>query len=277
MSSLVSVIVPTKNSASTINRCLLSIREQSYKNIEIVVVDNYSTDQTKHIADTIADVVYQLGPERSTQRNFGVEKAKGTYVAIIDSDMYLDDEVIVDCIDAIKKKSGTIGVIVPEQSIGEGFWAKCKQLERSYYLGVPYMEAARFFRKKDFKKVGGYDVNLVSGEDWELSQRIGQLGELARTKAYIRHDEGKLSLWRTMKKKAYYAGLFSAYSKKAGSKAMVSQQTNVIGRYTLFMRKPSTILTHPLIWSGMIFMKTCEFVAIAYGMIRAKKNKGAIN
>ena len=62
---LVSVIIPTKNSTRTIEICLQSIKKQSYPKIEITVVDNYSRDKTKEIAQKYAKV-YNKGTERSS-------------------------------------------------------------------------------------------------------------------------------------------------------------------------------------------------------------------
>ena len=73
------------------------------------------------------------------------------------------------------REDGVAAVVIPEESFGTGFWAQCKRLERSFYLGVIWMEAARFFRKTDFDTVHGYDESLVSGEDWDLAQRIARL------------------------------------------------------------------------------------------------------
>jgi glycosyltransferase involved in cell wall biosynthesis len=139
---LVSVIVPTKNSAETLYACLISIKNQSYKNIELIVVDNFSTDATPEIAKKYADIFLQIGPERSAQRNYGVENAKGELIAIIDSDMVLSEKVTEECVGLYFNNKGVGGIIVPEESFGVGFWAQCKKLERSYYVGVSWMEAA---------------------------------------------------------------------------------------------------------------------------------------
>jgi len=267
---MVTVVVPTKNSGATLEPCLRFIREQSYKNLELIVVDNFSTDNTPAIAKKYADVFYSQGPERSTQRNFGVNKAKGTYVAVLDSDMNLDKTVVQECVDIMQNNEDVRGVVIPEESFGEGFWARCKQLERSFYVGVPYMEAARFFKKSDFLKLGGYNVTMVSGEDWDLSQRIEKLGKLGRTNAYIRHNEGRLSLRRTMQKKAYYAKLFSTYLDNSTDKTKAAQQTNLIKRYALFLRNPRKLFAHPTVGLGVLFMKTCEFAAGGYGIAASK-------
>ena len=59
MEPLVSVIIPTKNSARTIEACLRSVKYQDYKNIEIIVVDNFSTDGTQEIAKKYTEKVYE--------------------------------------------------------------------------------------------------------------------------------------------------------------------------------------------------------------------------
>jgi glycosyltransferase involved in cell wall biosynthesis len=60
VSDIVSVIVSTKNSAQTLRACLLSIKNQSYPYIELIVVDNFSDDMTMHIAKYYADATFQI-------------------------------------------------------------------------------------------------------------------------------------------------------------------------------------------------------------------------
>lgn len=74
---IVSVVVTIKNEENNIENCLKSIESQSYpqEKIEIIVVDNNSTDCTKKISRRFTNKVYNKGPERSVQRNFGMEKA----------------------------------------------------------------------------------------------------------------------------------------------------------------------------------------------------------
>jgi glycosyltransferase involved in cell wall biosynthesis len=59
MQPLVSIVIPTKNSARTLEKCLVSIKNQAYENIEIIVVDNYSTDGTYEIAGKYTTKVFQ--------------------------------------------------------------------------------------------------------------------------------------------------------------------------------------------------------------------------
>jgi glycosyltransferase involved in cell wall biosynthesis len=265
---LVSVIVTTKNNTATLDDCLGSIAKQTYQPIELVVVDNFSTDDTLQIAKKYTDKAYTKGPERCTQRNMGVAKAKGEYVAIIDSDMILSPHVVEQCVAAIEK-NGAAGVVIPEESFGEGFWAQCKKLERSFYVGVPYMEAARFFRRETFRKAGGYDESLISGEDWDLSQRVEKLGKLNRVDTYIYHNEGRISLFKTIRKKYYYAQKFSAYQRKNPDSPKLARQTSPAGRYMLFLTRPGKLFKNPILGIGMLFMKSCEFSFGAAGQLIA--------
>ena len=270
-SPLVSIIIPTKNSAATLEACLTSIIKQTHKNIELIVVDNDSTDNTKHIARDFTKHVFNKGPERSTQRNYGVNKSKGEYVAIIDSDMELSPKVIESCVNAVEQMKAE-AIIIPEESFGEGFWAQCKKLERSFYLGVPWMEAARFFNTNIFKMAGGYDKNMISGEDWDLSQRVETIGKIVRIKEFIFHNEGHLKLTTTIKKKFYYAKQFAKYKSKTKSENL-SSRTGLIDRYRLFFKQPLKLFRNPFLGIGMLFMKSIEFFVGGLGLMSAR-NRG---
>src|SRR4051812_2602470 len=95
---LVSLIITTKNEAKVIEELLISIKKQTYKNIEILIVDNSSSDKTKEIARKYTNLVFNIGPERSAQRNFGAKKAKGMFVVFLDADMILTLSVIESCV-----------------------------------------------------------------------------------------------------------------------------------------------------------------------------------
>ena len=70
---VVSIIVTTRNEEKKIGACLESILQQSMLPLEMIVVDNFSEDKTTVIAQEYGAKVFQLGPERSAQRNYGVE------------------------------------------------------------------------------------------------------------------------------------------------------------------------------------------------------------
>ncbi len=266
---LVSIIIPTRNSQTVLRSCLLSIKAQTYKPIEIVVVDNHSSDKTLKIAQEFTSRIFTKGPERSSQRNVGVRKAKGEYVLIIDSDMELSPEVVAQCVEKMAQDSNVTGVIIPEMSFGKGFWAECKRLEKSFYVGEDWMEAARFFDRKTYLEIGGYHEGMVSGEDWDLSQRMEKKGAIKRIKAFIYHNEGRLSLVQTIKKKFYYATQFATYLEQ-NHQSFVTPQTNVLSRYALYFKKTHLWLSQPGIFAGMLFMKTAELASGGLALLVTK-------
>lgn len=258
---LVSVIVPTKNSEDFLENCLKSIKQQTYKNVELIVVDNNSTDRTKEIAEKYTKKVYNQGPERSAQRNFGAKKSKGKYFLFVDSDMELSHEVIESCVS--KVSNGKIKlVVIPEESFGQGFWAQCKKLERSFYLKVEWIEAARFYEREIFLEMNGYDENIIGEEDFDLPQRIKSKHSkqmVGRINKFIYHNEGELSLLRTIRKKSYYALALDNYKRINTNAEYLKKQSSLTTRYKMYFSNPKKLFFNPIIGIGMLLMKTCEF------------------
>jgi len=267
----VSVVITTKNEQAVIGNLLESLKRQTYKFVEIIVVDNASTDETRKIARRYTDLVFCQGPERSRQRNFGVQKASGKYVLVLDADMELEKRVIEECVELLVKKPKIKAVVIPEKSFGIGFWAKCKRLERNCYLGDEEIEAARLFNKKTFLEFGGYDEKITGPEDWDLPQRIKRKHEVGRVKSFIRHNEGRLSLTKTMKKKFYYAQKFVFYARKHPK--IARRQANLVFR-AAFLHHWRDLLKTPILALGMFFMRSCEMTAGGFGYLAGmKKNK----
>lgn len=267
---LVSVVIPTRNSAATLDACLSSIRAQTYPGVEIIVVDRASTDGTQSLARRHTPHVHDHpGPERSAQRNYGAAKARGHYLLMIDSDMQLTPRVIEACVALAATQPGQAAVIIPEDSFGRGFWASAKALERSYYTGVDWMESPRFIPAATYRAVGGYDEAIAGGEDWDLTQRLRAQGEVGRITEFIRHNEGHIHLRKQLKKRYYYAQGFTKYYAKGQS----SKSTDVLRLYGLFLKNPAKILRHPILWPAMILMKTSELAALALGYTAAAKSK----
>ncbi len=262
--SLVSVIVTTKNSQRFIGSCLKTIKDQSYPNIEIIVVDNFSNDKTKEIALRYTNKFFEKGPERSAQRNFGAIKSKGKYLLILDADMELSEDIIKECVERIESDKNIKAIIIPEISFGESFWAKCKALERSCYIGDETIEAARFFNRDTFFEFEGYDEQITGPEDWDLPQRIKKKYKISRVKSQIRHNEADLSLIKSLRKKYYYSQKFFKYAKKHPE--IAKEQINIIFR-PAFFRNWKKLIEDPIHTSGFLFMKLCEAIAGVIGII----------
>jgi glycosyltransferase involved in cell wall biosynthesis len=264
--SLVSVIVPTRNSARTLEACLDSIHSQLYSPVELIVVDNCSTDGTLEIAQRKGDIVETFGPERSAQRNRGAHLAHGNYLLFVDSDMKLAPQVIGDCLDAIRS-SGAPAVIIPEISVGEGFLAQCRALERSCYIGDDSIEGARFFPRAVFETSGGFDEQLVAMEDWDLTIRVAAGQRLPRSRSHIVHDEGRLRLATVLAKKRYYAASSLHYWRKHGRPTL--GQASLVLR-PAFVRHWRRLARHPVLTAGFLTLKGMEAAAVAWGVLAGR-------
>ena len=97
---LVSVIIPVLNGETRIKKCLESIINQNYKNVEIIVVDNGSQDSTTNIVNDLQKkdtrIKQYLCKEKgvSNARNFGIQKASGDYIMFVDADDTIDKDMV---------------------------------------------------------------------------------------------------------------------------------------------------------------------------------------
>ena len=103
MAPLVSIIIPTHNEQKNIEDCLKSVKDQNYNNFEIIVVDNFSKDNTLKIAKIFTRKYYLMGKERSAQRNFGAKKSKGSYLLFLDADMRLTPNCLAQAVKNIQQ------------------------------------------------------------------------------------------------------------------------------------------------------------------------------
>lgn len=172
---LVSIIVPTRNSAQFLPACLESIANQTYQNIELIVVDRDSTDATKAIAGKFTSHVYNHGPERSAQVNFGVEMAKGEYVYKVDSDFVLDRKVVEECV--AKAAEGFDAVVVHNSPDVRVSWiARIRKFEVDMYKYDITHSSARFVRRDVYQAIGGFNEKITAGEDYDFQNKLMRAG-----------------------------------------------------------------------------------------------------
>lgn len=252
----VAVVVPTRNSATTLRACLESLRAQT-QTCEIIVVDNSSSDETSAIAKELADRVLTRGPERSAQRNAGAALTTAPIVGFIDSDMIVSSTVVEEAAAAIGE--GAVSVVVPERTVGEGYWAKVSAFERSFYQDDQFVEAPRFFPADVFQRVGGFDEAMTGAEDWDLGLRTMPLGARARTKGEIVHEEGRVEFFNICRKKAYYAPGVALFVKKHG----VGTVREMASRP--WLRQPKALAS--TLGVGLIVLKAGQAVAMVGGLV----------
>lgn len=263
----VSVIVPSYNSTQFIKSCLKSLIDQSYKNIEIIVVDRNSKDNTVKIAKEFTNKVYTTwGPERAAQVNYGIRKAKGKYMYRVDSDFILEKEVIKECVEKAESE-GLDGIAVHNTS-GDalGFWADVRKFERDTYKDDNLIVAVRFFIKKSWQKIGGFDESLYGPEDYDFHNRFVKMGfKWGRIKAIERHLGEPKTLADIWNKHFWYGKQMIFYFRKHPTTA-VAQFVPIRLSY---LRHFKSILTHPILAFGLIIMIIVKFLAGGFGFLTA--------
>ena len=99
MKDLISVIVPIYNVEKYLEKCVNSITSQTYKNLEIILVDDGSTDSSPEICEKLKQsddriiVIHKKNGGLSSARNAGLDIAKGKYIGCVDSDDYIDEKM----------------------------------------------------------------------------------------------------------------------------------------------------------------------------------------
>lgn len=260
---LVSIIITTRNSAGTLEKLLSSIQNQTYKEIETIVVDNDSSDSTLAIARKFTGKVFNKGPERSAQRNHGAKKSKGRYLVFLDSDMELTGKVIKDCVEKAKE-SKFKAFVIPERTVGSGVVARIRKFEREMYMKDPTIELARFFDRQVFFEFGGYDEVLTGPEDYDLPYRISKKYEIGRTGKYILHHEEGLTLGKLLKKKFYYGSKGSLYAAKHPE--LIRIQGTILFRMA-YLRSWKKFVKNPHLGIAFIFLRSLETVFAISGFV----------
>ncbi|MDP2638333.1 MAG: glycosyltransferase [Candidatus Levybacteria bacterium] len=263
---LVSIIIPCFNSEKFIKDCLDSLKKQTYKNVEIFVIDNpRSTDKAGEIAKKYTKNVFVIGPERSAQINFGVKKAKGRYMYRVDSDFVVEPNVIAECVDKCEKEK-LDGIAVHNTSAeGLGFWADVRKFERNSYIDDDLIVGVRFFTKKSWEDIGGFDEKLYGPEDYDFHNRFVKKGfKWGRVKSIERHLGEPHSISDIWKKHYFYGEQMVSYFKKHPRIAL--EQFNPV-RISYFKHLGS-IIAHPAILMGLITMTVVKFTAGGLGFIK---------
>ena len=122
MDKWISIIITTKNSSGTLPTLLASISRQEYRNYEVIVIDNSSTDKTTAIAKDFGAKVITCGPERSAQRNMGAIESKYDTFLFLDSDMEISSGLLEECLHKICTNDA---LCVKERIVsGRNYWAR---------------------------------------------------------------------------------------------------------------------------------------------------------
>lgn len=184
----VSVVIPALNEEKYLPGVLKSLCQQTYKDFEILVVNNHSTDKTAEIAQKYgATVLLEKTIGVSDARQKGALHAIGEIVVSTDADAVVPADWLTRIVKAFEKDPamvayGGIGILNSgpkvAKYISEHFYMVFTQFDRVVSGGFNLSGFNMAFRKSAFDKVGGYDSNLTMAEDIDLSKKLRRVGKL---------------------------------------------------------------------------------------------------
>ena len=181
----ISVVIPTYNRASFLRRSVRSVLEQSYPDLEVVIVDGGSTDGTRDVIEAFDDdrirVHYRESPQGlSSARNKAMELATGEYVAFLDDDDRLEPRAIETLVDAlVDRPDSCAGAFGAGRQVRDGITRNVRsvpdgtvsfeEIRERNVIGGP---SGTLFRASVFETVGTFDESLPAREDVDMWMRI---------------------------------------------------------------------------------------------------------
>jgi len=179
---LVSVVIPCFNQGSFVREALESVFEQTWKSVEVIVVDDGSTDDTAAILGCIKDprlrVVSQENQGVAGARNRGIEAARGDYVVPLDADDRILPEMIRSCMNVLLPDP-RLGYVYTHMQLFGDVDEVYKHAPYNFYrlLQDNDVSICAVVRKAAWRDVGGYSTEVMPGiADWDLWLRCGSRG-----------------------------------------------------------------------------------------------------
>jgi glycosyltransferase involved in cell wall biosynthesis len=183
---LISIVIPVKNGAGTLDACLRSIKRSYYKKYEVIVVDDHSTDHTVEIAKNYQCTVLETadGHGANNARNLGARNAGGEVLVFIDSDIVIARETLLGIVETLEEPQldAVVGLYTARHR-HESFVSQYKNLwvRYSYIKSPPAIDwlfgAISGIKRQAFEKIGGFNTDLLARhghDDIELGKRFAR-------------------------------------------------------------------------------------------------------
>ena len=191
MSELISVIIPTYEHAKSLGACLDSVLTQTYPNVEVIVVDDGSTDNTQEVLKSYnarVQIIRQenMGPQKA--RMSGFEASKGIYVIFCDADVVMKTDMLEALYDALQDH--------PEASYAYGGfkfgWKSFRPVpfDANRLKQHNYVHTTSLVRRKDFP---GFDPAIKRLQDWDVWLTMlgqGKTGTVVSEELFVAHIDG---------------------------------------------------------------------------------------
>jgi glycosyltransferase involved in cell wall biosynthesis len=194
---LVTVVLPVHNGERYIREAIDSCLKQTYDNIEILVVNDASTDNTKNILDEYGEKIRVLDIEKQTSLgavlNIGIRASKGSYIARIDADDIMHPTRIEKQVELLEREKdivvvgGQVDIIDGDGNItGEREYAlEDRDIRRTFFWSQPFAHPATTFRKNVASDVGLYPEDLPKVEDVDFFFKMSTRGKFANVEEKV--------------------------------------------------------------------------------------------
>ncbi|WP_199506594.1 MULTISPECIES: glycosyltransferase family 2 protein [Halobacteriovorax] len=186
---LVSVIIPTYNRADFLKRSITSVLNQSFNDLELIIVDDGSTDHTHDVVGSFSDKrIKYLKKENagvSSARNLGVKNSKGDYIAFLDSDDEWHRDKLASQVSYLKN-TGKVLVHTAERWLRDGKVVKQKKHHQKHggdmfirsLQGCVISPSSVLMKKELFEQIGGMREDFVVCEDYDFWLKVTSLYDI---------------------------------------------------------------------------------------------------
>lgn len=223
---MISVVIPSYNCAEFLPQALDSVLIQSYSVIEIIIVDDGSTDETRQIVQPYLGrqnirYVYQENRGLPGARNRGVEESRGEFIAVLDADDALAPTALEEMLHALSDSDASWCVIDIVK-----FWEDYREIQKTdlpkddlriAILNEDFIRRAMFFRKVALQRIGMWDASMKMREDWDLNIRLISGAEpfvyVARPLYHYRRRPGSITTGSSEKLFSYTERLLAKHHK----------------------------------------------------------------
>lgn len=172
----VSIVIPCYNHAKYLSSAIISAFFQTHKNIEVIVVNDGSTDHTSKLAGLYKDVILidQENKGLSGARNAGIARATGDYILPLDA----DDMILPEFIEKTIGVSDIVSTWQQEIGLSNRLWMnKMENPTYEDFIIKNRINCCALFKREIWEKIGGYDEQMRDGfEDWEFWIRATKAG-----------------------------------------------------------------------------------------------------
>ena len=267
---LISITIPTYNSEATINLCLDSIFHEYDaeidNNIEVIVVDNCSSDRTEEICKRYDCRFLRTRSSKAEAREIGFLNSTGKYVLILDSDMCIERGILKELI-CYAKDCNFDAVVINEEFLGESFIHIARTIEKKCYINANEIQSPRFYKRQVIEKVDWKRID----DGWD-EMEIFLEAQKSSPALHIHRSNKKI--WLTgnpldIRKKLHHGRYFKIYKKKYDSQ-VVRRQFSFGYRIKLLTKSLKISLPYG---SVVLFLKFLDFLFFYIGRISSYLGK----